>query len=207
MKNFIGNASHVCDWPALLERVKSRPGIHRDNSDNDGYNKVIYNEKNTLRRQKRQELEYDYLRDPDHELNRAYGDKNNINFNTYDPASGDYNEKDYGVKLAKWLDCKYILSWISEVSVGTTVPAHVDDEEVYHALERTKLPVEKLVRYHVHLSPPSYGAVFIVEDAVYHMANQGDVFQWPSADSIHLGLNGSSELKLTYHFMGYKENE
>lgn len=203
MKNFIGNSSDVCDWPALLERVKTRPGIHRDNSDNSGYN-LHYRDKTTLRRQERGELEYDYLRDPEHDLNKTYGNANNINFNTYDPLR-DYNDKDYGHKLAKWLDCNYILSWISEVSTGTTVPAHVDDEEVYHALERSKKPIDQVVRYHIHLSPPSYGAVFIVEDAVYHMANQGDVFQWPSADSIHLGLNGSTELKLTYHFMGVKK--
>jgi|TARA_B110000503_G_C7146460_1_gene413226 hypothetical protein len=206
LDNFIGNSSDVCNWPALLKRLETRPGIHRDSDDNSGYNKVIYTNRTTLKRQEENRtLDYDHLRDPKHELNQAYNTTTGaqISFNTYDPVSGDYSERDYGLKIAKWLGCNYLLSWVSEVNTGETVPPHVDDEEVYHALEKTKLPLDKIVRYHIHLSEPSYGAVFIVENSVYHMANQGDVFQWPSADSIHVGANASAQKKLTYHFMGY----
>lgn len=80
---------------------------------------------------------------------------------------------------------EYENAWISRVWPGRFAPIHwdVNDNEEYY------LTIPDKIRYHVHVSRPAFGHVFVAEDQAFYGRAQGDVFQWDSRRYWHSGMN------------------
>jgi hypothetical protein len=191
--SYIGNCNDVIDWNSIVENLSYTPGLFR------GF-KTDYEKDVVIKKYENKEhLEYSYLRE-DKSLDEAYRTNPSLEFYTY--TAGKQYSRNVDTMFAQWLGVGFepALSWISRVPPGKVAAPHIDDEEVYWSKE--KFPNKKLIRYHCHLSPPEMGAAFMVEKECYHMAELGDVYQWPSVDSIHCGANAGTKDKITYHFIG-----
>jgi hypothetical protein len=90
----------------------------------------------------------------------------------------------------------YTNCWISRVNPGDMAPWHWDITDDEATLDKEGKGVE---RYHCHVSPPTNGHVFIVEDQCLYNRQQGDVFKWPDRKSWHAGLNGGLVPKYTFN--------
>jgi hypothetical protein len=192
--SYVGNCSSVIDWNSIVKELDLYEGTFR------GF-ETPYEKQVTIDLvNKKEHLEYDYLRDND-ELNKAYSDNKSLEFYTY--TAGKEYSKDIDYKFAEWLGVDVSLSWISKVGVGKVAAPHIDDEEVYWS--KNKFPNRELVRYHCHITQPEMGAAFMIEKECYHMKELGDVFIWPSTDSLHCGVNASTKEKFLYHFIGVKK--
>lgn len=80
---------------------------------------------------------------------------------------------------------EYNSAWISRVNPGKFAPIHwdVNDDEDYY------LSIPDKLRYHAHISKPSFGHIFVVENEILYGKEQGDVFQWDSRRYWHSGMN------------------
>jgi|SRR6056300_109756 hypothetical protein len=195
-KKYITNTENVVDWDEIISLLnKSEGSIYGDLTKSDDY---FY--PTTLERvdDTKNPLEYDYLRDPNHEINKVYGNNPSAEFVTF-TRENSYG-KDLDQKIGDLLGCKIFLSWISKVEPGKCAAPHVDDEEIYFA--NSQHPKEKLARYHIHVSKPSMGAAFFIGEDCYYYEAQGSVFQWPAIDSLHCGMNASIKPKFLYHAIG-----
>lgn len=194
-KKYITNTGDIVDWDEFI--------VSLENVEGRKYGYVTeYEYESTLERideQGNNNLEYDYLRDPQGEINKAYAKTpDSLEFISYTRENG--YSKDLDKRIGKLLGCKVFLSWVSKVNPGKCVAPHIDDEEIYFA--NSKHPKEKLVRYHIHVSKPSMGAAFFIGDDAYHAEEQGSVYQWPAIDSIHCGMNAGVKPKFLYHVLG-----
>jgi len=192
--SYIGNCDSVIDWKNIVETLQSSKGTFR------GFETPYENPVTIDLVNKEAPLEYDYLRDNE-EINQAYSNNESLQFYTY--TAGKSYSREVDNKFAEWLGVDPALSWISEVGVGKVAAPHIDDEEVYWS--KDQFPNRKLLRYHCHITLPEMGAAFMVEKECYHMKERGDVFQWPSPDSLHCGVNGSVKTKFLYHFIGVEK--
>jgi hypothetical protein len=85
---------------------------------------------------------------------------------------------------------------ISRVKPGDVAPWHwdiTDDEETLIKEGRG------MDRFHCHISPPTHGHIFIVEDECLYLRRQGDVFRWPERRSWHAGANCGLTPKYTFN--------
>ena len=194
-KKYITNTGDIVDWDDVISSLDNARGDVR------GFITPYENEtsKSRIADKGQESLEYDYLRDPQSEINQAFSkNPESLEFTTY------IRENSYGKQLdkniGKLLGCKIFLSWISKVETGKCVAPHIDDEEIYFA--NSQHPKEKLVRYHIHVSKPNMGAAFFLEKDCYYNEQQGSVFQWPAIDSLHCGMNAGTKPKFLYHAIG-----
>lgn len=192
--SYIGNCASIIDWNTVVQELENTTGTFR------GFETPYENPVTLDLVDNKAPLEYDYLRDND-DINKAYSENEALQFYTY--TAGKSYSRNIDNKFAEWLGVDVSLSWISKVGVGKVAAPHIDDEEVYWSKEQ--FPNRKLLRYHCHISSPEMGAAFMVEKECYHMAELGDVFQWPNADSLHCGVNGSTKTKFLYHFIGVQK--
>ena len=191
--SYIGNCGSIIDWNSVIQELDSCEGTFR------GYETPYENPVTLDLVEKEAPFEYDYLRD--NEDLKTYSNNESLQFYTY--TAGKSYSREVDNKFAEWLGVDTSLSWISKVGVGKVAAPHIDDEEVYWS--KQQFPGKELVRYHCHISSPEMGAAFMVEKECYHMKQLGDVFQWPSVDSLHCGVNGSTKTKFLYHFIGVKK--
>jgi hypothetical protein len=79
----------------------------------------------------------------------------------------------------------YTSCWISRINIGHFSPWHwdVNDDEAELAKR------QDIRRFHCHISPPEHGHVLIVEDKCFYNQPQGSVYEWPSRQSWHAGMN------------------
>jgi hypothetical protein len=71
--------------------------------------------------------------------------------------------------------------WVSRVAPGYCFPWHID-QHPSHCNEKP--------RYHIHLSRPNIGHMFIIEDEYYLDQPQGSAFVWKDPFAWHAGYNG-----------------
>ena len=100
--------------------------------------------------------------------------------------------------FAEWAGMdSYINAWISRVNPGNMAAWHwdvTDDEETLSKAEHK--------RFHVHMSVPQPGHIFILEDTPLYGRAQGDTFQWPSRKSWHAGANAGLVPKYQFNIWG-----
>ena len=72
-------------------------------------------------------------------------------------------------------------AWVSRIHPGYFAPRHwdVQDQE----------PLPDTVRYHVHMSKPQFGHIFIVEDKCLYTQELGAAYQWSGRKLWHAGTN------------------
>jgi len=199
-KKYITNTGDIVDWNKIISDLDNCVGsVYGYESDYE-YDTT----KQRIESGGEQSLEYDYLRDPQGEIQKAFeNNRENLEFTSYTRENAYGKELDK--KIGKHLGCEIFLSWISKVDPGKCVAPHIDDEEIYFANSRH--PKENLVRYHIHVSKPNMGAAFFIGEDCYYHEEQGSVFQWPAIDSLHCGMNAGTKPKFLYHAIGVIRHE
>lgn len=91
----------------------------------------------------------------------------------------------------------YVNAWISRVKPGNVAAWHWDVTDDENTLNKTDHK-----RFHVHISKPQPGHVFILEDNILYGREQGDTFQWPSRKSWHAGANCGLVPKYQFNIWG-----
>jgi hypothetical protein len=87
--------------------------------------------------------------------------------------------------FAEWVGLSgYTNVWISRVTPGNIAPLHWDVTDDELTLEKTEHQ-----RFHCHISRPTPGHVFIVEDICLYNQPHGSVYKWTSRKSWHAGGN------------------
>jgi hypothetical protein len=180
MVKFIGNCSDIIDWNSVIADLeKQEPGYigprHDVGYDVPGVEEVARP-----------------LRDAGYKMGHEGG---NARWGMFFP--GTHFDKLVVDKFLQFVGIEdYINCWISKVAPGDVAPWHWDitDDEATLALES-----KGLVRFHCHVSPPTHGHIFIVEDTCLYNRAQGDVFQWPDRKSWHAGANAGLTPKYTFN--------
>lgn len=95
---------------------------------------------------------------------------------------GDHFDNEIVTKFVKWAGLtSYTNAWVSRIHPGFCAPQHwdVQDDE----------PLPDTVRYHVHMSKPQFGHIFIAEDKCLYNQTQGAAYKWSSRKAWHAGTN------------------
>ncbi len=90
----------------------------------------------------------------------------------------------------------YNSAWISRVNPGMVVPYHWDVHD--HEEELLKLPNFK--RWHCHVSPPTWGHAFFVDNECFYNQQQGATYEWNDRRLWHAGSNCGLVPKYTFNF-------
>lgn len=178
---FIGNCKTI-DWDSVLDSIKNIEGDKRSygidfyiNADG-RFNEII------------------------NLWNKAGYDKSGtVEWINYYP--GKHFDSDCVRQFEEYTNTKCIRAWISKINPGKYAPYHVDvddREEEYSAQG-------ELVRFTAHPCHPSKGQVLIVENTVFHMEEQGNVYQWSTHRDWHGGGNCSFNPKYLFNFLGIRK--
>ena len=178
---FIGNCNTI-NWQALIDELQNKDGDVRSYGGNfyhndDGRFDEIINLWKTA----------------------GYDKSGTVEWINYYP--GKHFDASVIKQFEEYTNTECIRAWISKVRPGRYAPYHKDiddDEELY-------LARGELVRYTAHPSISEKGQVFIVEDSVFHLEEQGNVYQWPSYRAYHAGGNCSFKPKFLFNFLGIKK--
>lgn len=101
--------------------------------------------------------------------------------------------------ICNFLGVREHRSWISKIDPGFCAPWHWDVDDNEHDY----LKNGPILRYSAHISPAHPGHVFVVEDSVCHMWNQGDMFRWKNYNSWHAGMNAGTTSKYLFNLIAY----
>lgn len=172
---FIGNSNHIVDWQAVVEKLKEQPGRFRGSEQPDD---IHHNPKVA-------ELREQWIK-------AGYDGNHAVGWFDYE-LPNDVTEK-----IAAWLGIKSLGGWITSVPPGYCVPWHVD----YTDDEEEMLKQGKVLRFICNMSEPKWGQVFILEDHVFHMEEQGNVYQWDDWQNWHGGMNMGLETKFLFNLWG-----
>lgn len=88
-------------------------------------------------------------------------------------------------------------SFVSECSPGHVVPHHPD----WDGREDRLKELGTIEAYHIHISRPEPGHVFMIEGYAHHMETQGNIYRWDDYTSWHSGANSGFKKK---YFMVYR---
>ena len=102
-------------------------------------------------------------------------------------------------QFAEYVKMDIVLeTWISRILPGKMAPWHWDTNDKNVEYDS----MNKLVRFSCHVSPPTPGHVFIIEDDCYYNQAQGNTYQWPSRRSWHAGANFGVTPKYLFNIFG-----
>jgi hypothetical protein len=113
---------------------------------------------------------------------------------------GKHFDKEFVDIFSQYVNAKPLVAFVSEIKPGRMAPWHydIDPFEIEH------LKNGELVRFHLHLSKPVPGHVFILEDQVLYNQEQGNVYQWNNRKAWHAGTNCGMVPKYLFNFKGYR---
>jgi hypothetical protein len=98
------------------------------------------------------------------------------------------------------VDAKPWMVWFSKIRPGKMAPWHED----VHSKINEVLSLGTPVRFTCYIQDPHVGHVSIVENYCVYMPKKGDIYQWPSHDAWHCGMNGGLVDKYMFNFWGYR---
>lgn len=95
---------------------------------------------------------------------------------------GDHFDIDIVDQFVKWSGMRsYTNAWVSRIHPGFFAPQHWDVQD--------NEPLPDTIRYHVHMSKPQFGHIFIAEDKCFYNQQQGATYKWSSRKAWHAGTN------------------
>lgn len=92
-----------------------------------------------------------------------------------------------------------LVTFVSEIKPGKMAPWHFDIDPN----DKENRKKGQLVRYHLHLSKPQPGHVFIIDQEVLYNIPQGNIYQWENVFDWHAGTNCGIVPKYLFSFKGY----
>lgn len=194
MKNysFVTNLNRIFDFDQLIENIKNIKGEWRnfktpygDNVSNSFQHPVIGSKSKEMH---------------DNWKKWGYVDNDSIEYIQYFP--GTHFDKSYSEKFGKLLNTLPLKCWISSIPPGKCIPWHYDIEKK----EDEFIKLGTIERYTVFIDKPEIGKIFILNDEVFHLIEQGSVYKWHNWKEYHLGFNCSSSIKFLMHYIGIVKN-
>ena len=177
----IGNTGNQIDWDSVIEQCIASQG-----------NSLFYNKESFPATDDFTELDaiwqnagYKY-NDPSVTWTNYFPERN-FNKNIIDVFESIVNAKPWMV-------------WISKISVGQMAPWHFDAHSKIHELKDLGNPV----RFTCYIQEPHSGHVSIVHDTAVYRPAKGSIYQWPSPDAWHCGMNGGLADKYMFNYWGYQ---
>ena len=126
-------------------------------------------------------------------------DKNGaIEFRHFKP--GKHFDNEFVNTFANYVSATPIVTFISEIKPGYMAPWHWDIDP----FEDENAKKGEIIRFHMHLSKPEPGHVFILEDQVFYNIPQGNVYHWHNIKAWHAGTNCGMVPKYLFSFKGYR---
>lgn len=102
--------------------------------------------------------------------------------------------------FADYVKATPLVVFVSEITPGKMAPWHFDiDPNIKENRKKGEL-----VRFHLHLSRPEPGHVFILENEAFYNIPQGNVYQWNDILAWHAGVNCGIVPKYLFSFKGYQ---
>lgn len=89
--------------------------------------------------------------------------------------------------------------WISRIRPGKMAPWHYDAHQHIDEFKKYDNPV----RYTCYIQEPTFGHVSIVDDVAIYKPKRGSIYEWPSYDAWHCGMNGGFADKFMFNYWGY----
>jgi hypothetical protein len=144
-------------------------------------------------------LEYENFLLQDSMSKQAGYDKNGaMEFRHFKPAK--HFDKEFVDIFSEYVKATPLVVFVSEIIPGRMAPWHFDIDPN----EEENKKKGNLVRYHLHLSKPADGHVFIVDKEIFYNIPQGNVYQWNNINDWHAGTNCGIVPKYLFSFKGYK---
>jgi hypothetical protein len=119
-------------------------------------------------------------------------------FNYY---PGKHFDEDVVKQFSAWVGVDCVRAWISKINPGRYAPYHTDIDD----REEEYLAQGELVRFTAHPCVSVPGQVLMVEDMIFHMEEQGNVYRWGHYRNYHGGGNCSFKPKYLFNFLGVKK--
>lgn len=178
--NFINTTDSLIDWDSVVEQCKHATGNTLR------YNKVCFPNTGDFKHLDKlwQEAGYFY-------------DDPSIEWTNYFP--GDF-DKDVVDKFKGIVNAEPWMVWISKISPGQMAPWHFDAHQKINELKTLGTPV----RFTCYIQEPQDGHISIVGDSAVYRPAKGSIYQWPSYDAWHCGMNGGLTDKYMFNYWGYR---
>lgn len=178
---FVGNCKTI-NWQALVNVLERQDGEARTYGvdfykNNDGrFNEVI-----------------------DLWSKAGYDKSGTVEWINYYP--GKHFDESYIRQFEEYTNTSCIRAWVSKIRPGRYAPYHIDIDDN----EEEYLKQGDLVRFTAHPCIPNKGQVLIVDQTVFHMEAQGNVYKWGNYRAWHGGGNCSFKPKYLFNFLGVKK--
>jgi hypothetical protein len=115
--------------------------------------------------------------------------------------AGDNFDKSIIEIFSNFVGINPINAWISCINPGQMAPWHWDANDY----EEEYSKMLNMLRFSCHISKPSPGHVFIVDDLCLYNQRQGDTWKWSSRQSWHAGANCGIVPKFMFNIFGIKK--
>jgi hypothetical protein len=181
--DLIGNISSWFDCDKLIEQLS-----HHEGETHKGLIELPPNN-----------LEYDnYLLHTKLAKEAGYDKNDSIKFRHFKP--GKHFDTKFVELFSDFVNATPMVVFVSEIMPGHMAPWHYDIDQ----FEKENANKGERVRFHVHLSKPQPGHVFILEDSAFYNIPQGNTYQWHNTKSWHAGTNCGMVPKYLFSFKGFK---
>jgi hypothetical protein len=114
----------------------------------------------------------------------------------------NYFKEDFGQEVVdvfqNIVQAKPLMAWVSKIRPGHMAPWHYDAHQ--HIEEFKKQG--NLVRYTCYIQEPQHGHISIVGESAIYKPAKGSIYQWPTYDEWHCGINGGLTDKYMFNYWG-----
>ena len=179
--NIIGHTTDI-DWDVVISQIKDRPGTPLR------YNKQSFN-KDIPAFAKMDKVWQD--------AGYQYDDPS-IEWINYFPGT-DFAESVVTI-FRDIVNVQPWMVWISRIRPGKMAPWHFDAHSKLDELTTLGTPV----RFTCYIQDPHHGHVSVVNDTAIYRPTKGSIYQWPSYDAWHCGINAGLTDKYMFNYWGYK---
>jgi hypothetical protein len=178
--NIVGNTTTIIDWDTVIERCRQAKGTY-----------LVYNQKCFPKSKDFEQLD---------NLWKTAGythDNSSIEWINYFPE--DFG-KEIVEKFQTIVKTKPWMVWISKIRPGKMAPWHFDAHQNIDDFLKLGNPV----RYTCYIQEPQHGHISIVGGSSVYRPTKGSIYQWPSYDAWHCGMNGGLVDKYMFNYWGYQ---
>jgi len=176
--NLITNTGTSIDWNQVVARCKSATGTTMQ------YNRKCFPDTQDFK-----------------ELDRLWQEAGYF----YDDPSiewTNYFSEDFGQEVVdafqNIVKAKPLMAWVSKIRPGLMAPWHYDAHQKIEEFKKQG----NLVRYTCYIQDPQHGHVSVVGESVVYRPVKGSVYQWPTYDAWHCGMNGGLTDKYMFNYWG-----
>lgn len=105
-------------------------------------------------------------------------------------------------RFQQQVNAKPWMVWISKIQPGRMAPWHFDAHQNINEFLKLGNPV----RFTCYIQEPQHGHISIVGDSAVYRPAKGSIYQWPSYDAWHCGMNGGLTDKYMFNYWGYQQD-